>query len=209
MSVFKIRSIASALLWALVFRQPHAGRKAGLLSERDQWCIQVGTVPLSTYVGSAIISLLFPLTAESWGLVLLREEVAGDSIDWFLLVSWFNLCLANAFPELHNWKTLVSIWFFSVSDKWSVIQMCSYTFNTCKSYLQETNYRQSWLTWLKILAPGFFYVGSYARELKLLSYEEDGEVNLGLKFMLRFSVEFIWQRLYNLLFAKYGVYVWV
>lgn len=85
--------------------------------------------------------------------------------------------------------------------------MCSYTFNTCKSYLQETNYRQSWLTWLKILAPGFFYVGSYARELKLLSYEEDGEVNLGLKFMLRFSVEFIWQRLYNLLFAKYGVYV--
>lgn len=171
--------------------------------------MQVGTVPLPTYGLSAVISLLFPLTAESWGLVLLREKVAGDSIGWILLVSWFNLCLANVFPELHSWKTLVSIWFLSVSDKWSVIQMCSYTFNTCKSYLQETNYRWNWLTWLKILAPCFFCVSLYAQELKLLYYEEDGEVHLRLKFMLRFAVEFIWQRLYNLLFAKYWVHVWV
>lgn len=76
---------------------------------------------------------------------------------------------------------------------------------TCKS--QTASRRTGWHSWRSW--PLDFLCGLMRTRAWLLSYEEDGEINLRVKLMLRFSVEFIWQRLYNLLLARYWAHVWV
>ena len=67
--------------------------------------------------------------------------------------------------------------------------MCPYTFNTCTSYLKERNLEEL-VDMAEDLGP-LILCGGSSQELELLSYEEDGEVNLRVKLMLRLAVEFI------------------